>query len=123
MITWPLMKNAITWQDKFSLIKFLLTNNKLTNGPKVREFETEWAKWVGSKHALMVSSGSTANFLMLAAIKEKYNFKSGDKVIVPACTWVTNVSPVIQLGFETIVNGKPFSLQKIDVFTKVGKTR
>ena len=30
---------------------------------------------------------------------------------------------VIQLGFETIVNGKPFSLQKIDVFTKVGKTR
>jgi hypothetical protein len=30
---------------------------------------------------------------------------------------------VIQLGFETTVNGKPFSLQKIDVFTKVGKTR
>lgn len=102
MITWPLMKNAITWQDKFSLIKFLLTNDKLTNGPKVREFETEWAKWIGSKHALMVSSGSTANFLMLAAIKEKYNFKNGDKVIVPACTWVTNISPVIQLGFEPV---------------------
>ena len=30
---------------------------------------------------------------------------------------------VIQLGFETIVNGKPVSIQKIDVFTKVGKTR
>jgi len=30
---------------------------------------------------------------------------------------------VIQLGFETVVNGKPVSLQKIDVFTKLGKTR
>ena len=102
MTTWPLMKNAITWSDKFALIKFLLTNDKLTNGPKVREFEQAWAEWIGSKHALMVSSGSTANFLMLAAIKEKYGLKNGDKVIVPACTWVTNISPVIQLGFQPL---------------------
>ena len=77
MTTWPLMKNAITWSDKFALIKFLLTNDKLTNGPKVREFEQVWAEWIGSKHALMVSSGSTANFLMLAAIKEKFGLKNG----------------------------------------------
>jgi CDP-6-deoxy-D-xylo-4-hexulose-3-dehydrase len=96
------MKNAITWRDKFNLIRFLLLNDKLTNGPKVREFETQWAEWVGSKHALMVSSGSTANFLMLAAIKEKFGLKNGDKVVVPACTWVTNVSPVIQLGFQPL---------------------
>ena len=30
---------------------------------------------------------------------------------------------VIQLGFETTVNTRPISIQKIDVFTKVGKTR
>lgn len=102
MITWPLMKNAITWRDKFSLIRFLISSDKLTNGPEVKEFERQWSYWIGSKYALMVSSGSTANFLMLAAIKEKYGFKTGDKVIVPACTWVTNISPVIQLGFEPI---------------------
>jgi CDP-6-deoxy-D-xylo-4-hexulose-3-dehydrase len=96
------MKNAITWSDKFQLIKFLLTNDRLTNGPKVREFEAEWARWVGSKHALMVSSGSTANTLLMAAVKEKYGLKDGDKVLVPACTWVTNISPVFQLGFTPI---------------------
>jgi CDP-6-deoxy-D-xylo-4-hexulose-3-dehydrase len=99
---WPLMKNAITWSDKFRLVKFLLTTDRLTNGPKVREFEAEWARWVGSKHALMVSSGSTANTLLMAAVKEKYKLKDGDKVLVPACTWVTNISPVFQLGFTPI---------------------
>ena len=99
---WPLMKNAVTWSDKFQLVKFLLTTDRLTNGPKVREFEAEWAQWVGSKHALMVSSGSTANTLLMAAVKEKYKLKDGDKVLVPACTWVTNISPVFQLGFTPI---------------------
>jgi len=102
MITWPLMKNAITWRDKFALIRFLLSNDKLTNGPKVREFEKQWALWSGSKHALMVNSGSSANFLMLAAIKEKFGLNNGDKVLVPACTWATNISPVIQLGFRPL---------------------
>lgn len=109
---WPLMKNAVTWSDKYQMIKFLLTSDRYTNGPRVREFEAEWANWVGSKHALMVSSGSTANTLLVAAVKEKYGLKDGDKVLVPACTWVTNISPVFQLGFKPIfcdVNLKNFS--------------
>lgn len=99
---WPLMKNAITFSDRLKLSYFLLTSERYTNGPKVREFEQQWADWVGSKYALMVSSGSTANTLLLSAIKEKYKLKDGDKVLVPACTWVTNVSPVFQLGFTPI---------------------
>ncbi len=99
---WPLMKNAITLGDRLKLSYFLLTSDRYTNGPKVREFEQQWADWVGSKYALMVSSGSTANTLLLSAVKEKYKLKDGDKVLVPACTWVTNVSPVFQLGFTPI---------------------
>lgn len=99
---WPLMKNAITWGDKYQMIRFLLTSDRLTNGPRVREFEAQWADWVGSRHALMVSSGSTANSLLIAAVKEKHGLKDGDKVLVPACTWVTNISPVFQNGFKPI---------------------
>jgi CDP-6-deoxy-D-xylo-4-hexulose-3-dehydrase len=109
---WPLIENAIKFNDRLKLSYFLLTNTHYTNGPKVREFEAQWAEWIGSKHALMVSSGSTANLLLLSAIKEKYNLKDGDKVLVPACTWVTNVSPVFQLGFTPIfcdVNLENFS--------------
>ena len=100
--SWPLMKDCITQSDKQAMISFLKNNDRLTNGPKVKEFEEEWSNWLGCKYSLFVSSGSTANLLLLAAIKEKYNLKDGDKVIVPAITWVTNVSPVFQLGLKPI---------------------
>ena len=99
---WPLMKNAITWGDRLKMVKFLLTREKYTNGPRVREFEAQWADWVGSKYALMVSSGSTANTLIISSVKELYGWKDGDKVLVPACTWVTNISPVFQSGLTPI---------------------
>ena len=99
---WPLMKNNITIADRLKLAKFVLFSDRFTNGKKVREFESKWNDWLGSKYSLYVSSGSTANYLLLSAVKELYNLKDGDKVLVPACTWVTNVGPVIQLGFTPI---------------------
>jgi CDP-6-deoxy-D-xylo-4-hexulose-3-dehydrase len=99
---WPLMKNNITLADRLKLAKFVLFSDRFTNGKKVREFESKWNEWLGSKYSLYVSSGSTANYLLLSAVKELYNLKDGDKVLVPACTWVTNVGPVIQLGFTPI---------------------
>jgi CDP-6-deoxy-D-xylo-4-hexulose-3-dehydrase len=102
MMRWPLMQNNISILDKLKLCHFLLTSDRYTNGPKVREFEQAWSDWIGCKHSLMVSSGSTANTLLLAAVKELYNLKAGDKVLVPSCTWVTNISPVIQLGLNPV---------------------
>ena len=99
---WPLMKDCITQKDKDELVNFIKTSNRYTNGPQVKEFEKQWSKWLGVKHSLFVSSGSTANTLLLSAIVEKYNLKRGDKVLVPAMTWVTNVAPVIQLGLKPI---------------------
>jgi CDP-6-deoxy-D-xylo-4-hexulose-3-dehydrase len=99
---WPLMKNNVTLGDRCNLAKFVITSDRFTNGLKVREFERKWSEWLGAKHSLFVSSGSTANYLLLAAVKELYNLKNGDKVLVPSCTWVTNVGPVIQLGFTPI---------------------
>lgn len=99
---WPLMKNAINELDKIRLVDFINSSDRYTNGPVVKRFEESWAEWVGSDYALMVSSGSTANFLIVAALKELYNLQNGDKVLLPACTWVTTVSPFIQLGFTPV---------------------
>ena len=96
------MKESITFGDRLKLAKFALTTKQFTNGPKVRQFEQNWNEWLGSKYSLYVSSGSTANLLLLSAVKELYGLKNGDKVLVPACTWMTNVAPVIQLGFKPI---------------------
>lgn len=101
-LNWPLMKDCITEDDKSAMIEFINTTKQFTNGPKVREFEKLWSDWLGCKYSLFVSSGSTANFLLLAAIKEKYKLKVGDKVLVPMMTWVTNVSPILQLGLQPI---------------------
>lgn len=99
---WPLMKDTITEEDKLKMIEFISSTGRFTNGERCKEFEVQWSRWLGSKHSLFVSSGSTANFLLLAAVKELYDLKEGDKVVVPACTWMTNVAPCIQLGLEPI---------------------
>lgn len=96
------MENAVSFSDKLKLAKFILSNDKFTNGEKVSELEFAWNDWLGCRNSLFVSSGSTANFLLVSAIKEKYNLKRGDKVLVPACTWMTNVAPIIQLGLTPI---------------------
>ena len=101
-LNWPLIKNNVTISDRLRLCYFLMTNARYTNGPQVKKFEKEWAAWVGSRHALMTNSGSSANLVMLSAVKEMYNLKDGDEVLVPACTWSTNISPVLQLGFKPI---------------------
>lgn len=109
---WPLMKNTLSFMDRAKLAKFVLTSDKFTQGKQVEKFEQKWSEWLGCKHSLFVTSGSTANFLLIASVMEKYGLKPGDKVILPACTWVTNINPIFQLGLQPIfcdVNLKNYS--------------
>lgn len=112
---WPLMKNSIDWRDKLDLVKFILSSNLYTQGEQVKKFEDEWSDWLGAKYSLFVTSGSTANFLLVSAVMEKYDIKPGDKVLLPACTWMTNVAPPIQLGLTPVfcdVNLSDFSFKE-----------
>lgn len=118
MKSWKLMHNAISFTDRLKLAKFALFTNQFTNGPKVKELESKWNDWLGSKYSLFVSSGSTANFLLIASLKEYLGLKNGDKVLVPACTWMTNVAPIIQLGLQPIfcdINLKDFSFDETEL--------
>ena len=112
MFSWPLMKETIGIFDKIGICKFILFNSKYSKGKYVSEFESEWSKWLGTKYSVFVNSGSSANLILVDAVKEKFNLKSGDKVLVPACTWSTNIAPVIQLGLEPVfcdINFENFS--------------
>ena len=44
----------------------------LTQSRNVRAFEDEWSDWLGVKHSVFVNSGSSANLVTLAALKELY---------------------------------------------------
>jgi len=67
-------------------------------GPKVKQFEKEFCDYFNCQDAVMVNSGSTANLLILALLKEKY--KLGGDIIVPAVSWSTTYFPVYQYGFK-----------------------
>lgn len=70
----------------------------ISQGPKVREFERGFADYVGVEHGIAVNSGSSANLVALNALIEAGRLRPGDEVIVPATTFPTVASPVIQLG-------------------------
>jgi CDP-6-deoxy-D-xylo-4-hexulose-3-dehydrase len=71
-------------------------------GAKVAEYEREFADFFGTRYALMVSSGSAANLLMIAALFFTKNpkLKRGDEVIVPVVSWSTTYFPLQQYGLR-----------------------
>jgi len=66
----------------------------ITQGPKVKEFETNFAKRHNVKHAFAVSNCTTALHLGLLAC----GVKEGDEVLVPAFTWVSTANAVKYCG-------------------------
>ena len=99
---WSLQENALTPADLDVLVEFIRGNEKFTQGPRIREFEQAYAKWQGCKYSVMVNSGSSANLLLIGAVKELNHWKDGDEVIVPAVTWPTTITPVMQCGLKPV---------------------
>jgi CDP-6-deoxy-D-xylo-4-hexulose-3-dehydrase len=99
-LNWPLMKNNISRADLDAVIAFLRDDIPiLTQSSQVQAFEEEWSKWLGVKHSIFVNSGSSANLVTLAALRELY----GDgEIIVPTLTWVSDVAAVIHAGFQPV---------------------
>jgi len=91
-----------TWdQSEISAIKEVLESGNFTMGENVKRFEDAFAEYIGSKYAVMVNSGSSANLLLIAALRYQKNslLSPGDEIIVPAVSWSTTYYPVQQLGF------------------------
>lgn len=119
MLNIPLMKNNINQSDLDSLISFLQTSDRFTNGPKVQDFEAEWSKWLGVKYSLFVNSGSSANYMTLAGIRELYGV---GEVILSPIGWSSDVSAVITAGMKPIfvdVGLKNFAMKEADVIAKI----
>jgi CDP-6-deoxy-D-xylo-4-hexulose-3-dehydrase len=107
----PLMEDNIDREDVTSLINFLSQSPipKLTNGPKVVEFENAWGQWLGTKYNLMVNSGASANELTMLALN--YIHEDGE-IIVPPLTWISDISSVLFTKFTPVfcdINLKNFS--------------
>jgi CDP-4-dehydro-6-deoxyglucose reductase, E1 len=92
-----------TWDDKeLGAIQSVIDRDIFTMGESVAQFEKDFCEFTGSKYAVMVSSGSTANLVATAALFYTKNpmIKRGDEVIVPAVSWSTTYFPLQQYGLK-----------------------
>ncbi|MCT7327676.1 DegT/DnrJ/EryC1/StrS family aminotransferase [Ralstonia mojiangensis] len=94
-----------TWdQAEYAAMQAVIESGMFTMGPKVAEFEKCFAEYQGSKYAVMVNSGSSANLIMVAALMytrdEALKLSPGDEVIVPAVSWSTTYYPLYQYGLS-----------------------
>jgi CDP-6-deoxy-D-xylo-4-hexulose-3-dehydrase len=92
--------------EEIDAAKAVLDSGRLTMGPVVHSFESEFAAWTGAKHALMVNSGSSANLLVVDAMlrrsRQTAAWQAGDEILVPGLAWPTTVWPLAQLGLVPV---------------------
>jgi perosamine synthetase len=79
-----------------------LNNNRLSRGQYTERFEQEFARLHGCKHGIFMASGTCALQVALSALREKYNYKDGDEVIVPATTFIATSNVVIQNNLKPV---------------------
>lgn len=92
-VGWPMFDEKEVLGALDSLIEM-----RISQGPKVRQFEALCAAYIGKKYAVAVNSGSSANLLALSAFIASGEVAKGSEVIIPATTFATVASPIIQAG-------------------------
>jgi CDP-6-deoxy-D-xylo-4-hexulose-3-dehydrase len=100
-ITFPLATTS--WDEReYEAINRVIRSGMFSMGSEVAAFEAAFAEAMGSRHAVMVNSGSSANLLIVASLRyhSKQQLPSGGEVIVPAVSWSTTYFPLHQYGMK-----------------------
>lgn len=108
----------VTGEEEWQAVREPIFNGWLTSGPKVREFEKLFADRHGVKHAIAVTSATTALHLAVVAL----GIGEGDEVIVPAFTWVSTANVVLYQKAKVVfvdVDRSTFNLDVKDLKNKI----
>jgi len=100
-----------TGEEEWQAIREPLSSGWLTQGPMVAEFERAFAERHAVRHALAMSSCTTALHIILAAM----GIGPGDEVIVPAFTWVATANVVLYCGATPVLADVDRQTNNIDV--------
>tara|TARA_B110000977_G_scaffold201338_1_gene295441 strand:- start:22402 stop:23598 length:1197 start_codon:yes stop_codon:yes gene_type:complete len=125
-ISYPLLKDAFSKSDLMAAQK-VIKSGQLTMSKVTKKFELEFAKKIGSKYALMVNSGSSANLLATFAACNPYRkniFKRGDEAILPSLCWSTSLWPLVQAGLKPVfvdVNPETLNVDVKDIIKNITK--
>jgi len=83
-------------------VESLLSGFWLSSGEKVDKFERRFSKKFGFAESVMVNSGSSANLVMVAALKKYYDWQDGDEIIVSVVGFPTTTSAIVQNGLVPV---------------------
>ena len=89
-------------QEVTAAITTLLSGKWLPAGENVNMFERRFSNFFDHKYSVMVNSGSSANLVMIAALKKYFDWKDGDEILVCACGFPTTINPIIQNGLKPV---------------------
>jgi CDP-6-deoxy-D-xylo-4-hexulose-3-dehydrase len=86
------------WDNKEieAAIDTFLNGAWVTTGAKVNRFEMKFGKKFKTKYSHMVNSGSSANLVLIAALKKRFNWADGDEIIVSPVGFATTISVIDQ---------------------------
>lgn len=90
---------AALGEEEVRAVAEVIRSGWLTMGPKTFEFENEFAKYVGARHAIAVSTGTAALHLSLEAA----GVRAGDEVIIPTTTFTATAEAVTYLGARPVL--------------------
>jgi len=89
----PYGRQSITDEDIKTVVE-TLKSDYLTQGPKISEFERNFAKYIGAEHAVAVSNATAGLHLAATAL----NVKPGDKVLSTPITFVASTNSILYCG-------------------------
>ena len=85
-------------QEIEAAVKALKEGSWYPAGEEVDKFEKQFSKRFGFDSSLMVNSGSSANLVMIAALKKYFDWQDGSEIIVSVVGFPTTVNPILQNG-------------------------
>lgn len=95
---WIPISKPVLGPEEIEAVSEVLESGQLVQGPKVEEFEKNFAQYVGARHAVAVSSGTAALHLALIAL----GVRPGDEVVTTPLSFFSSVSSAILIGARPV---------------------
>lgn len=92
------------WDDREieAMFHSILKGKWLSAGEDVNRFEKKFSRKFNKTHSVMVNSGSSANLVMIAALKKYFGWQDGDEIIVSCVGFPTTINPIIQNNLKPV---------------------
>ncbi len=107
------------------IINHVLDIGRLSEGPKVKEFEEKWARFIGTRYCVVVNSGTSSLIAGLYALKYLFKLKDKAKVITSPLTFIATVNAIVTSGLEPLfadVDKETFVIKPQEI-ERVAKTQ